>query len=97
MLFITGGTGAIGGPLVAALIQDSSPLLLLARDPFIPAQHGINIVKGDVERAALGMNVTDAAFVRAHATTIIHAAARVRFGSAETRTLSANATKPVLI
>ena len=79
MLLLTGGTGAIGGPLVDALTQDSSALLLLTRDPFIPTQPGINVINGDVERAALGMNATDAAFVRAHATTIIHAAAMTRF------------------
>jgi long-chain acyl-CoA synthetase len=78
MILITGGTGAIGAPLVDALLADSSPILLLARDPrAVPP--GVRVIEGDLEHGGLGMRADDAAFVKANVTTIIHAAALTRF------------------
>src|SRR5262245_46306713 len=80
MLFITGGTGTIGGPLVDGLAHDSLPSLLLARERPVDAAVGIRVIQGDIrQREGLGMTVEEAAFVREHATTIIHAAAQTRF------------------
>jgi nucleoside-diphosphate-sugar epimerase len=80
MIFITGGTGAMGGPLVDALTHDSLPILLLARDRPIDPPPGVRVIRGDIrERECLGMAAEDAAFVREHATAIIHAAAQTRF------------------
>ena len=80
MIFLTGGTGAIGGPLVDALTEDPAPVFLLAREPSLANRPGITPIKGNiVERNALGMTSAYAAFVRANVTTIIHAAAMTRF------------------
>ena len=79
MILITGGTGAIGGSLVQALTRASTPVLLLARDPLAATSPGLRVIKGDIERSALGMSDEDASFVKANVTTIIHAAALTRF------------------
>ncbi len=81
MIFITGSRGAIGRPLVDALIDASAPpLLLLVREASAETAQGVRVAHGDIlEQQNLGMTSEDAAFVRAHATSIIHAAAMTRF------------------
>jgi nucleoside-diphosphate-sugar epimerase len=99
MFFITGGTGAIGGPLVEALTGDSSPVLLLTREPFVATRPGVKVIKGNVlEREVLGMTSHDAAFVRANATTILHAAAMTRFDAPldVARSVNVDGTRHVL-
>jgi nucleoside-diphosphate-sugar epimerase len=100
MILITGGTGAIGGPLVEALAHDSLPILLLARERPTAPPPGVRVIRGDIrEREALAMTAEDAAFVREHATTIVHAAAQTRFDAPldVARQVNVEGTRNVLV
>ena len=80
MILMTGGTGAIGVLLSDALLQDSSPVFLLAREQVVDGRPGVRTFRGNIcAGETLGMTAEDAGFVRAHATTIVHAAALTRF------------------
>lgn len=99
LLLITGGTGAIGLPLVEALALDAAAVAVLARDVRPAAPPHVRGVRGDILHGeTLGMDGATAAFVRDRVTTIIHAAALTRFDAppAAARGVNVEGTRHVL-
>jgi long-chain acyl-CoA synthetase len=77
---VTGGDGAIGTPLVAALAADAAAVVSLSRGAHLGARPGVHVLGGDILRGAtLGLDHATAAAIRARVTTIVHAAAVTRF------------------
>ena len=77
---VTGGNGAIGVPLVAALAGGGAAVVSLARGPQPGVAPGVRAQSGDIlQGPALGMDEPTAAALRSRVTTIVHAAALTRF------------------
>ena len=77
---VTGGNGAIGVLLVAALTGSGATVVSHARGPQPSVAPGVRVVSGDIlAGATLGMNESTAADLRSRVTTIVHAAALTRF------------------
>jgi long-chain acyl-CoA synthetase len=99
VVLITGGTGAIGWPLAAALAPEANAVFVLARGAAPGSRPGLTSARGDVlEPDSLGMASDVAAFVRSHVTTIIHAAALTRFDAPldAVRRINVDGTRHVL-
>jgi nucleoside-diphosphate-sugar epimerase len=80
---VTGGSGALGVPLVAALAEGGATVVSHARGPQPRVAPGVRAVSGDIlAGATLGMNESTAADLRSRVTTIVHAAALTRFDAA---------------
>lgn len=80
VVLVTGGTGAIGIPLVESLALDGAEVVVLARGVSPAAPPGVRVVRGDILGGdTLGMESGVLAAVQARVTTIIHAAALTRF------------------
>lgn len=77
---VTGGTGAIGVLLVAALADHGATIVSHGRGPQPGVAPGVRVVSGDLlAGATLGMDEQTAAALRSRVTTIVHAAALTRF------------------
>jgi len=79
LVLITGGTGALGVPLVEAFAGDGATVIVLARHPVHQAPSGVRLIGGDMtDRHALGVG-DHAGDIRDRVTTIVHAAGLTRF------------------
>jgi nucleoside-diphosphate-sugar epimerase len=99
VVLITGGTGAIGWPLAAALAPDASAVFSLARGATPVSRPDLRAVRGDIlEPDSLGMAPDVATVVRARVTRIVHAAALTRFDAplGEVRRVNVDGTRHVL-
>ena len=77
---VTGGNGAIGAPLVAALADSGAAIVSHARGPQPDVAPGVRVVAGDILAGpTLGMDESTAAALRSRVTAIVHAAALTRF------------------
>ena len=77
---VTGGTGALGAPLVRALVAQGGEVTLLTRSPEVARGTGARVVRGDILNGdALGLAAAEAARVREETTRVVHAAALTRF------------------
>ena len=80
LLLVTGGTGAIGLPLVDALSRAGTDAVVLARARRGEMPGGIPFVAGDVTAGpSLGLDAATAGDLRRRLTAIVHAAALTRF------------------
>ena len=81
MLLLTGATGEVGSALLPRLAgQDHRRVIALVRDPRrIPDGHGVDVVRGDITRPALGLRGDVLRRVRASVTEIVHCAADTSF------------------
>ena len=98
-ILVTGGTGALGAPLVRALVARGADVIVLARDPERAPREGTLVVRGDIlSGEALGLEAADAEHVRRAATGIVHAAAVTRFDMplARARETNVEGTRHVL-
>lgn len=109
MILITGGTGAIGAPLLEAMVRDGFPVALLVRAGVrsrffnVPDERlkdrDLITISGDILAGnTLGMDELTANRVRDGVTTIIHAAALTRFDAPldEARRVNVEGTRHVL-
>jgi len=80
IVLVTGGTGAIGAPLVESLVAQNSAVTVLARHRHGEVPAGVDVVRGDIQHGdTIGLEPEIAAQLRARVTTIVHAAALTRF------------------
>lgn len=92
LVLVTGGTGAIGAPLVESFAGDGIRTLVVARGAarFRPLP-GVSFLQGDIERGdTLGLDPEAFPYVQREVTTIIHAAALTRFDAAIDAARAAN-------
>jgi nucleoside-diphosphate-sugar epimerase len=83
-IFVTGGTGAVGTPLVRAMLARGDRVLLLARDPARAAamfdhHPGLVVFAGDVLFPMGGIPLSEIARWRGRVDTFIHGAAVIQF------------------
>ena len=83
-IFVTGGTGAVGTPLVRALLARGDRVLLLARDPARAAalfdhHPGLVVFAGDVLFPLGGISRSEIARWRGQVDTFVHGAAIIQF------------------
>lgn len=79
VVLVTGGTGAIGAPLLESYARDAVQVVVLGRSAPATMLPGIRFVTGEVERADLGLDPDVAQQLRSEITSIVHAAALTRF------------------
>jgi long-chain acyl-CoA synthetase len=80
LVLVTGGTGAIGLPLVEAFARDGIQAAVLARRPDAPVPGGVRVVTGDVTAGPrLGLGDSTWRDLRERVTAIVHGAALTRF------------------
>lgn len=97
VVLVTGGTGAIGVPVVGALAHDGAPVAVLTRTGV--SDLGVRVVRGDILAGdGLGMDPVDAAGLSAQITGIVHAAALTSFDApiAQLRDVNVEGTRNVL-
>jgi len=83
-VFITGGTGMIGGHLVAKICEEPTveKVFVLTRRPSTLLPHPkVEIIYGDIECADLGLEPHERRLLAQSVTTIIHGAALTSFSS----------------
>lgn len=97
VVFVTGGTGTIGAPLVEALATDGARVVTMVRRPSAAAAQ-VEQVLGDLEQPDLGLDPAVAGRLRAEVTTIVHAGALTRFDAPldEARRVNVEGTRRVL-
>jgi nucleoside-diphosphate-sugar epimerase len=98
-VLITGGTGAIGRPLVESFLRDGAGVVVLARDPLAETVPGVQVVKGEIQQGdTLGLDPATCARLRRRVATIIHAAALTRFDAPieAARAVNVEGTRQVL-
>jgi nucleoside-diphosphate-sugar epimerase len=83
-IFVTGGTGAVGTPLVRAMLARGDRVLLLARDPARAAamfdhHPGLVVFAGDVLYPLGGIPRSEIARWRGQVDTFVHGAAIIQF------------------
>ena len=80
LVLVTGGTGAIGVPLVEAFARQGIPTAVLVRQRETHAPAGVQVVSGDVTAGPqLGLDAATWHDLRQRVTTIVHGAALTRF------------------
>ena len=80
LTLVTGGTGAVGVPLLESLAVGRETVVSLARGPHYGVPPGVHVLSGDIRQGEnLGLDENTAASIRARVTTIVHAAALTRF------------------
>ncbi len=84
-LFVTGGTGAIGRPLLSVLVERAEVdrlYVLVHRAPVTEGSPQWAIVRGDITAGTdLGLDRDDASALKEHITGIVHLAADTRFSA----------------
>lgn len=79
-VFVTGGTGAIGIPLVRSLAHDGVATAVLAHSTPVPFAGGVHVVTGDITAGgSLGLDRGAWDELRERVTVIVHGAALTRF------------------
>jgi nucleoside-diphosphate-sugar epimerase len=83
-IFVTGGTGAVGTPMVRAMLSRGDRVLLLARDParataLFDHHPGLIVFPGDVLLPNGGVPPTEIARWRGKVDTFVHGAAVIQF------------------
>jgi nucleoside-diphosphate-sugar epimerase len=80
LILVTGGTGAVGIPLLESYARDGTAVAVLTRSAGagdLPS--GVRLVFGDVARPDLGLDAAARADLQSCVTTIVHGAALTRF------------------
>jgi nucleoside-diphosphate-sugar epimerase/acyl carrier protein len=101
-ILVTGASGTIGRPLIAALAAKASVdrLVALAHvEPLRAADPSVRVLVGDVAaNDSLGLAPADAEALASRVTTIVHAAAHTRFDAPldEARAVNVDGTRNVL-